>query len=178
MMIDARDSAINEKRREVPLPGRLRLHAHRGVTLVELMISALILTIVSIAWLEIIGIQSARKEARRREAVERLAGMMDAFMLEKKTNVMIGSYELAINDDTLTVTRDGDTNTVHRVFADGISPIGYQLCVVSYANLPERRRFSGWSSSHKWLIGRLYNLNGSVKEAGRPFFTLPVCLGM
>ncbi len=52
----------------------------RGVTLVELMISMLILVIVCLSWFEILSIQSAKREALRREGVERLAGMMEAFL--------------------------------------------------------------------------------------------------
>lgn len=68
------------KRRGGILPARLRFSARRGVTLVELMISMLILTIVCLSWFEILSIQSAKREALRREGVERLAGMMEAFI--------------------------------------------------------------------------------------------------
>lgn len=68
------------KRRGENLPGRLRVAARRGVTLVELMIAMLILAIVCLSWFEILSIQSAKREALRREGVERLAGMMEAFL--------------------------------------------------------------------------------------------------
>ena len=169
------------------LPARSRIAARSGVTLVELMISMLILAIVCIAWLQIIGIQSARKEARRREAVERLAGIMDAFMYEKRgaSSIATGSYSVEMRLDGLSIysTKDADTNTVHLVFADGVSPIGYQLLVCSRKSDANLRRCAGWDppprgAEPSWLVGKLYDRNGSLSEAGKPFFTLPVCLGL
>lgn len=176
------------KRRGGNLPARLRFSARRGVTLVELMISMLILTLVCVAWLEIIGIQSAKKEARRREAVERLAGMMDAFLYINKTNEVRnitktcymmttnGAYQIAFNTHT-----DRD---VCKVFEDDSSPIGYQLLVASTETLDEETTIkewgyeeSVWGGKSSWLIGKLYNYNGKKKDEDNPFFVLPVCLG-
>ena len=167
-------------RRGESLPVRLRFASRRGVTLVELMISMLILTIVCIACLQIIGIQSARKEARRREAVERLSVMMDAFIYKYRASVREGSHHVVMNRSTryLDFVPDNSTNDVHAVFDDGVSPIGYQLCVVRYNNLPYKDNFDGWNTSHRWLVGRLYDQNGAVANVGKPFFTLPVCLGL
>lgn len=172
------------KRRGKNLPGRLRIAARRGVTLVELMISMLILALVCIAWLEIIGIQSARKEARRREAVERLSGMMDAFLYCNTQQVGSANqsvaYSMSIdgnNNLRFYSYGNGNTNAVFRMFEGDVSPIGYQLCLVPAASLPEGwKSAADWGTS-RWLIGRLYNQYGTVAEAGRPFFTLPVCLG-
>lgn len=72
---------VGAKRWGGSLPRRLPIMAHRGVTLVELMISMLILAIVCMSWFEILSIQSAKREALRREGVERLAGMMEAFLV-------------------------------------------------------------------------------------------------
>lgn len=167
------------KRRGVFLPGRLRTCARRGVTLVELLVSMLILTIVCIAWLQIIGIQSARKEARRREAVERLAGMMDAFLHESRdkgaslgVNYMVrtnANYEIDIVKSTVEISAmfDGD-----------VSPIGYQLRVVDMSQLDNYVEFGRNWGTCKWLVGKLYNRsNCSEVDAGKPFFTVPVCLG-
>lgn len=172
---------MNVKRRGGCLPGRLRIAVRRGVTLVELMISMLILAIVCISWLQIIGIQSARKEARRREAVERLAGMMDAFMYERRasSSIATGSYSVEVNTSALAISiaKDADTDVVHSVFGSDVSPIGYQLCVVAKTGLERHEEFGGnWNG--KWLVGKLYDRNGSLGEAGKPFFTLPVCLGL
>ena len=165
-------------RRGENLPVRLRFASRRGVTLVELLISMLIFTIVCISWLKIIGLQSVRKEARRREAVERLSGMMDAFLFDKRksSSVGTGSYELEMNTsiNTLSFKKDENTNVVHQVFDGDASPIGYQLHVVS--NPPFQSDFVGWSG--KWLVGRLYDRSGAIGDVGRPFFTLPVCLGL
>ena len=172
---------------------RPTMGSRRGVTLVELMIAMLILAIVCISWLQIIGIQSARKEARRREAVERLAGMMDAFMYnhrkgqdEFSTGVNPGYYyymELDENNKTVRFISAKKDDAVRALFENDVSPIGYQLQVVEKKDLPDNNRFSGFEAngtrtSPLWLVGRLYNHNGSSSEAGKPFFTLPVFLNL
>ena len=142
----------------------------------------LILTIVCIAWLEIIGIQSARKEARRREAVERLAGMMDAFMYMNKSYVVGGNYHLELNENInrIQFKRDDDAKIVHAVFDQEISPIGYQLSVVEKEDLENMESFVGWWDyewdAPKWLIGRLYDRSGTLDDVPKPFFTLQVYL--
>lgn len=149
------------------------------MTLVELMISMLILTIVCTAWLEIIGIQSAKKEARRREAVERLSGMMDAFLYLKggsEQPVGCGSYYVISSFNNLEI-KVGDASVAYPMFADGASPIGYRLSVVQKGNLPDADGFEGWSENSRWLVGQLYSQNGTTNDVGNPFFTLPVCLG-
>ncbi len=160
-------------------PSRLVHAARRGVTLVELLISMLILTIVCLAWFEIIGIQSARKEARRREAVERLSGMMDAFLYLKREGVESeGIYHMnKVGDDRIEFSHENMMNIVYPVFDNEESPIVYQLYVVDNVS-----GNSGWipygrGNRCRWLIGALYDRNGPESEAGKPFFTLPVCLG-
>ena len=69
------------------------------------------------------------------------------------------------------------TDVIYPIFDGDESPVGYQLSVV---NVPENwaaYSSSGWSSSCRWLVGRLYDYNGKKDEVGKPFFTLPVCLG-
>ncbi len=155
--------------------------ARRGVTLVELLIAMLILALVSVAWLEIIGVQSARKEARRREAVERLAGMMDAFMYENRKNMEIaeGGYYMVTNKSELFET----TSDVKPIYSDGGSSIGYQLRVVTIpTDDTEKPILNGmlkkyWGTK-KWLVGCLYDKHGVKTEVGNPFFVLPAYLGV
>ena len=149
----------------------------------------LILTLVCVAWLEIIGIQSAKKEARRREAVERLAGMMDAFMeLKQKPSDGItkncayylqglfeDKYDRLLNCN-LDFKPDSSSSR-HFVFNEEISPIRYSLSVEEKNPLSAEKQSKDWKLSGKfclWLVGRLYDNSDSDK---RPFFTLPVCLG-
>ena len=83
-------------------------------------------------------------------------------------------------------------NEFYPIFEDGESPIGYRLSVVTKAGLHgeglNEELFEGWDQPLKisdkgatvvphWLIGELYNHNGSLADVGKPFFTLPVCLG-
>ena len=177
-------SRVNGKRRGGCLPGRLRIAARRGVSLVELMISMLILAIVCIAWLQIIGIQSARKEARRREAVERLAGMMDAFMYLGSSSGTIdsGGYEMVRDGNAITFKRAYNANAVYPMFDGDVSPIGYRLCITNYSALLGASLSKDWQPADRfvkgfWLVGSLYNGNGTVDQAGKPFFTLSVCTG-
>ena len=178
------DKSGNVKRRGETLPGRLRTASRRGVTLVELMIAMLILTIVCLSWLQILGIQSARKEARRREAVERLAGMMDAFMYNQKS-ISPGVYQLKLDSsDGVLFEKANQTDDVFPMFDGSVSPIGYRLRVVKKNDLFLSDKFENWNTTGRdfkgyWLVGYLYNSSGcSESEAGRPFFTLPVCLGL
>ena len=141
----------------------------------------LILTIVCIAWLQIIGIQSARKEARRREAVERLAGVMDAFMYKyKQSSPAEGVYAMSMQGgNVIDFMKDASTNDVHALFDGDISPVGYQLSVVPQSQLQDADKFGNNWGGRRWLVGRLYNRsNCTVDDAGRPFFTLPVYLGL
>ncbi len=169
----------NARRRGNPLPGGPRIGFRRGVTLVELMISMLILAIVCMAWLEIIGIQSARRESRRREAVERLSGMMDAFLYRYRSGApSAGGYHMVMNMDigSLSFEADGGTNVVHSVFDSGVSPVGYRLCVVKAKDLPNSAGYVNWDD-RKWLVGYLYDTNGALSDVGRPFCVLPVYIG-
>ena len=166
--------------------------SRRGVTLVELMIAMLILAIVCISWLKIIGIQSARKEARRREAVERLAGMMDAFMYMGRSGKIASqnisankSYVMRREDRQFDFERSNNADRIEPLFGeidnDGVrvSPIGYRLYVTARAKLDESDKFGDNWETCKWLVGELYNRSDCSKgEAGNPFFTLPVCLGL
>ena len=157
--------------------------ARRGVTLVELTIAMLILAIVCIGWMQIIGMKSARKEARRREAVERLAGMMDAFMYEMKNTAKTGCWRVEVDEDIKTlVVRQGDAGVVYSVFGEDVSPVGYRLEVVKISQLDDAERYEGWNKDKNkdnlWLVGRLYDNSGALADCGHPFFSLPVCLGL
>lgn len=177
-------SRVDGKRRGECLPGRLRIAARRGVTLVELMISMLILAIVCIAWMHIIGIQSARKEARRREAVERLSGMMDAFMyLGASTgSVDQDGYEMVKEGNSITFNRAYGADKAYPMFDGDVSPIGYRLFVTNYSAILDSSLVNDWKPADRyvkgfWLVGSLYDRNGTVDQTRKPFFTLSACMG-
>lgn len=176
----------NAKRRGDFPPGCSRFTSRRGVTLVELMIAMLILTIVCLSWLKIIGIQSARKEARRREAVERLAGMMDAFMYDIRSSFSPSEkyYEMQTSKTQPGVSISfkqvsGSGLELFPVFDENVSPIGYRLGVVKQDDLREPDRFGDSWGNCKWLVGELYDRSGCLKQDDEaPFFYLQVCLGL
>ena len=71
---------------------------------------------------------------------------------------------------------------VYPVFDENVSPIGYRLHVVGLSGLSNYQRFGTNWSSKKWLVGELYNRNGALADFTgadkKPFFTLPVYLGL
>lgn len=140
----------------------------------------LILTLVCTAWLEIIGIQSAKKEARRREAVECLAGMMDAFadMCKAKSILDIedGAYEMDLDTSLRKLQfKKSGVNQTHLVFGNEESPISYRLRVL----YPNDSLGNNWGVDSTWLVGQLYDHLGNVNDmVDRPFCTLSICLGI
>ncbi len=146
-------------RRGESLPVRLRFASRRGVTLVELLIAMLILAIVCMSWFEILSIQSAKREALRREGVERLAGMMEAFLasftlqngISSVTLNCIGDFQngdaVLYNPDALAgdgdfmfsriLSSDPGSKTIRPIFSDseiregrlGAASPGYRLHV-------------------------------------------------
>ena len=55
-----------------------------GVSLVELMVSILLLMIAFLGWMRMNNIQAVRKESLRYAAVEKAAGLLDAMMSQEK----------------------------------------------------------------------------------------------
>ena len=162
----------------------------RGVSLIELLVAMLILALVCVAWLEIIGIQSARKEARRREAVERLAGMMDAFMQMNQFTPEISAGKYCMNTNGINkiyfeivsggiVRMFGKELTSHGL--DDVSPIGYILEVTDDVSEPfgKYNTYNGKTEkAGRCLIGKLYNhADEDAEKSGNLFFSLPVGLG-
>lgn len=145
-----------------------------------MLVAMSILAIVFVAWFEIIGVQSARREARRREAVERLAGMMDAFMecyrdKYKSSDIKDGFY--AVNGDTMQVSKlftyDKSDQSVKQMFPGDISSIGYRLNVVKISTMEEKSYFQDWKgTSTRCLVGELFDRSEDVAASGKPFLTL------
>lgn len=99
-----------------------------GYSLVEFLVAMLILALVSLSWLTIAQVQSANRESYRREAVERLAGMMDA----------ISQLGLSYVPGTALQFKDGQPQklsgvngrmTVNPLFGPTESSLGYRLRV-------------------------------------------------
>ena len=57
---------------------KLKRDARSGVTLVELLVSVLLLTIIFCGWMAMNNIQAVRKESFRYEAVEKAEGLLDS----------------------------------------------------------------------------------------------------
>jgi prepilin-type N-terminal cleavage/methylation domain-containing protein len=103
---------------------------HAGFTLVELMVSLLIVGIVMLGWWRIMNATSPYREAQRRAAVEVAAGFLDII----PTNVTVtGSarvfYEITLDGGLI----DKGSGSVRLRFPDGClppeSPVRYALSV-------------------------------------------------
>lgn len=64
-----------------------------GATLVEVMVSVLLLFIIFCSWAAMNNVQAVRKESFRYAAVEKAAGMLDAMDRDSGTVVKIGKIE-------------------------------------------------------------------------------------
>lgn len=170
------------------------------------MIGFLILTIICISWFTIAQIQSAKKEALRRESVERLAGMMDAFTENSIWNTALvksGRKPIGVSwwfNEEKFQFETCDINLVSKMFESDkvwnsdsemwedelLSPIGYRLHILQLKDLPKEypsekaSYYSGWSTSAYVLIGELYDNNGNRNDpdVGKPFCTFKMFLGL
>ena len=173
------------KRRGDNLPARLRFSARRGHTLVELMIGFLILTIVCLCWLEMMGFQNWTKESARREAVEQLHGMMDAFV--ETVNVDEYSetctYTISFKGDSVEYTADNPLDYVSPLGLVSSPAIGYRMYLEPAPLSPLRdsgREYwaIGTKSGRYWLCGELYDeCNMSTIACGRAFCKMKVFVG-
>lgn len=173
------------KRRGGDLPARLRFSCRGGHTLVELLIGFLILTFVCMSWFEIMGAQNWTKESARREAVEQLHGMMDAFV-----DIVGGEYT---TERTYVISFSGNAGPVFAMKGldyvsslglESSSSIGYRLYLeqapVSAARDTGSRRnyWGGPRGDRYWLCGELYDeCGGAVDVCGRAFCKMKVFLG-
>ena len=106
--------------------------------------------------------------------------MMDAFLyVNRTTKPQPGFYYMSMSEDgKIKFPSAMSSNAVRPVFDSDLSPVGYSLEIVLESNLPDAGKFGNAWGGCKWLVGRLYNHNGSVDDVGMPFFTVPVCLGL
>jgi hypothetical protein len=117
--------------------------------------------------------------------------MMDAFMYNHRSGkdecevaTDPGNYycmELNKEAKTVKFCNLKKDDSVHALFDEGVSPIGYQLQVVEKKDLPDNKLFDGFVAKDVnplWLVGRLYDYNGSNSDSGNPFFALPVFLSL
>ena len=113
------------KRRGGILPARLRFSARRGMSLVELMVAMLVLFFVCVSWLTIFQIQSANRESYRREAVERLAGMMDVISQQGFNSQYASETSWSFCEGK--PTRQTNSRIVNPVFEPTESSLGYRI---------------------------------------------------
>ena len=169
------------------------------------MIGFLIMTIICISWFTIAQIQSAKKEALRREAVERLSGMMDAFTEYSIWSDAINNANDPVGcswwfDEERIQFKERGFNLVSKMFEsepvwdsdrrrwklEAISPIGYRLYITSLGDYIAESRFHrrddylNWSDTDYVLVGELYDRNGDIREVDfpSPFCSFKIFLGI
>ena len=146
-----------------------------GYSLVEFLVAMLILALVSLSWLTIIQVQSANRESYRREAVERLAGMMDVIsMYGLAGNGFKAGTAWAFEDGNLISLADG--KAVKPIFDPVESSIGYRLRIkkasevndlISYGNISEKNSEESLlpaTGASPVLVGELFEQSGTLEK--------------
>lgn len=136
-----------------------------GSTLIELMVSLLIVYLIMISWCRIVFATSPYREAQRRAAVEIASGLLDIFPTDATTGFWkideeFGRYEF----------EDGcGDNEWHRFPKDWISggtPLCYRLSVISGLELTDSEKMWGGGYPCYWV--KIELLDGE-DEKSAPF---------
>lgn len=147
-------------------PSRRADMNRRGFTLIEIMVSALLIVIIFSAWFKISNFQAIRKESLRREAVERAAGYLDVMT---RGSYMPGYYR--VDPVTAGVLSVGSGDEIQALF-DSAGPVGYVLQVHNFhAGLG-----SNWPPSSVWATVQLFNQHGISANTVRPYYELSLCI--
>lgn len=143
-----------------------------GYSIVEFLIAMLILALVSLSWLTIIQVQSANRESYRREAVERLAGMMDVISQQGLAKNGYRADTVWRFDDGLSVQAN-DARIVNPLFRPTESSIGYRLRVkrlsavsdlISRRVEDENKERCVLTDTTPVLVGELFERSGTLDE--------------
>ena len=146
----------------------LAIKGSPGYSLVEFLVAMLILALVSLSWLTIIQVQSANRESYRREAVERLAGMMDVISQRGlDIDVRQSAVVFRFKDGIMTESTDSDeVKTVVPLFLPSESSIGYRLMAKKFSDvkalIPEAGSFM--EKRAPVLVGELFEQSGTLDD--------------
>ena len=119
-----------------------------GTTLIELLISLVIIVIIMAAWWRIAFATSPYREAQRRAAVEIAAGLLDVMKYEAAS----GSYHIiqmsSDEYDFEIVASESDRHRFPSGWLSGVSPVCYELAVKSSSELgdPDKE----WSDPYSY----------------------------
>ena len=148
-----------------------------GVTLVELMVSVLLLLIVFLGWARMNNIQAVRRESIRYAAVEKAAGFLDA--CDPKTSSSLdpafsyswknGRLEILSGRSLAPLVWEGDTTG-----REGAPVLGYRIRFSD--SVPGCLPDNYFWETGPWAVAEVYD-NWQAGAVGNPLVTLRVFLG-
>lgn len=170
--------------RSVSLSSVKRFLSRSGFSLVELLVTTLVLAIIFIGWLQICNFQAVRKEALRRLAVEKAAGYLD-YMAGSGATVNMGHFfRVDFQNDSYSHPHTGkNDNCWPWPMFDANEPIGYTIDILKPAHIGFPGHTGDWAEgpSHNWAVLRLYDRHScgmaKIDELGeKPFKTMSILL--
>jgi len=147
-----------------------------GFSLVELMVSTLVIVIIFVGWLKIANFQAIRKESLRRAAIETAAGYLDVMVelggLPNKT------YRIEWIEESSAFEQEPlngqDRDQVQPMYGES-DPIGYHIKVTPSVAAGLAHDGAWIEGGGRWAVIRLYDKHGvSTNDAGRAFSTMSV----
>ena len=129
----------------------------RGVTLIELMISLLIIAVIMMAWWRIAFATSPYREAQRRAAIEIAAGLLDVM----PTDSAPGYLQIAKSVSEKYEFKSGMSSDRYRFpskWMSGASPVCYKLRVMADSEFGDQD--GCWSKINQSYWGKIEIFDG------------------
>jgi prepilin-type N-terminal cleavage/methylation domain-containing protein len=152
--------------------------SRKGFTLVELMVAALLIVIIFVAWLRIANFQAIRKESLRRVAIEKAMGYLD-YIAGDSQLVTAGTAGYCRVRDGAVYSKEwypGLNDPYVEPLFRADESIGYLLTVAT--RVQAGLEHENWPDNGYWAVIALYDKHGvHASEAGRVFFKLSSYMG-
>ena len=127
----------------------------------ELLVAMLIFCCVCASWPTIFQVQSANRESYRREAVERLAGMMD--VVSRQDGLLQNfKYGRSLHfEGGMLISEQGNGKVVRNMFDERDSTIGYRLRIKRFSEVKQL----GWVAPESKSDSKGELEEGCLKDA-------------